>query len=108
MSTLEKIEVLKGPAFDVYGADAFHGVISLQTWNPAQDTTEARTYILAQTNNTTPMFAISTPLIHSILACYYNLILHICPEVPLVYSNIAIGNRGCQIGGGAFGVTSSR
>lgn len=40
LATLSKVEVLKGSASDIYGADAFHGVVSMKSWDPEEDRSE--------------------------------------------------------------------
>ena len=41
LGNLKNIEVIRGPGSSIYGADAFNGVISLNTWSASRDTTEA-------------------------------------------------------------------
>ncbi len=37
LQTLDKIEMIKGPGSSLYGSDAFHGVVSLKTFEPDED-----------------------------------------------------------------------
>ncbi len=37
LHTLDKIEMIKGPGSSLYGSDAFHGVVSLKTFEPEED-----------------------------------------------------------------------
>lgn len=41
LGTLERIEMIRGPGSALYGADAFHGVLSLKTFESEADVTEA-------------------------------------------------------------------
>lgn len=41
LSTLDRIEMIRGPGSSIYGEDAFHGVLSLATFESAQDTARA-------------------------------------------------------------------
>ncbi|WP_169713971.1 TonB-dependent receptor plug domain-containing protein [Oceanicoccus sagamiensis] len=43
LGNLERIEVIRGPGSALYGADAFHGVVSLNSWDSEQDVAELRT-----------------------------------------------------------------
>ena len=40
LSTLDRIEVIRGPGSALYGSDAFHGVMSLRTFSSEADTIE--------------------------------------------------------------------
>ncbi|MBC7172673.1 MAG: TonB-dependent receptor, partial [Polyangiaceae bacterium] len=40
LDTLTKIEVIRGPGSAVYGSDAFHGVVSLESFSPDHDVYE--------------------------------------------------------------------
>jgi hypothetical protein len=41
LGNLQSIEVIRGPGSSIYGADAFNGVISLNTWSSAENRQEA-------------------------------------------------------------------
>ena len=40
LGALDRVEMIRGPGSAIYGADAFHGVISLKTWERDRDTVE--------------------------------------------------------------------
>jgi iron complex outermembrane receptor protein len=43
LGNLQRIEVIRGPGSALYGADAFNGVVSLNSWDSDQDQIELRT-----------------------------------------------------------------
>jgi outer membrane receptor protein involved in Fe transport len=42
LSLLERVEMIRGAGSTLYGSDAFHGVIALNTWQPSSGHREAR------------------------------------------------------------------
>ncbi len=43
LGNLQSIEVIRGPGSALYGADAFNGLVSLNSWSSDKDTSELRT-----------------------------------------------------------------
>ncbi|WP_250657507.1 TonB-dependent receptor plug domain-containing protein [Alkalimarinus coralli] len=42
LSTLERIELVRGPSSTLYGSDAFHSAVSYKTWKPNSETKQSQ------------------------------------------------------------------